>query len=211
MNRDELTRQVRRHLAEIGTGAHKDDKDIWPELNRAARNYADENGLFMGRATLDVKDGEAAVPDDLLSVVDVIYPTHNTTLHAIDPRAAADFAPYGFPRAYSFDEAWGRKLHVYPTLTGSVTVTYRRSPAEMTEATSEPWEGAHAPYHDLIALKAAHMLQGQTGVSAAKDAIWIQRLAAREQEFKNYLARKALDNPPMRMRTGPARHRRYYR
>ena len=209
MNRDELTRQVRRHLAEAGTGAHRDDKDIWPELNRAAKNYADENGLFMGTTTLNVVNGSVTVPADLVSLVDVIHTAQNVTLHAVDRRAAADFGPYGFPRAYSFDEAYGRTLNVYPSMTGSVTVTYRRSPPDMTEGTSEAWEGAYEPYHDLIALKAAHQLQGQTGVSAAKDAIWIQRLQQREQEFKNYLARKALDNPPMRLRTGP-RRRRYY-
>lgn len=209
MNLTDLTRRVRRHLAEAGAGVHQ-DADIQAELNRSARTLAAENALFKGVAAAVATDGMAPLPADLLSVVSVTAAPSGYALAPVDLTAAmnSNLPQAGAVTGYAFDEAWGRKLYVFPAGAATLNVVYRRAPAPMTQPGDEAWGGAYEAYHDLIALHAAHQLAGQTGSSAAKDAVWLQRFAQRREEFRAHLALQALDTPPMRVMSGPRRRRR---
>lgn len=212
MNLTTLTTRVRRSLAEAGSGLNNDTQ-IQSEINRSARTLASELGLFKKQGNVDVVAGVATVPADLLSIIAVTDGARRTNLYPVDATMMnSDALPYtgGPAESYSFDEAWGRTLNIYPpTASLTATLIYRSAPPAMVAGTDEAWGGAYSDYHDLIALHAAHQLYGGRGASAARDPVWLQRYAQRLDEFKGTLALKALSNPGMTLRPGPRRRTRW--
>lgn len=190
----DLVLRVRRHLAEAGSGAHNDNA-IQDAVKRSARDLARQYHLFKGVATLTPTDGRAALPADFAGVETVRAGGVTLPLHT--PAEVAARTPWTLPAYY-----WGEEyetdgaLLLYGPVPGPVVLTYHRVPADPTQS-REAWGGKYEEYHDLIALHAAHSLQGQTGASAAKDGIWLQRLEQRKDEFRAYLASARLGTTRM--------------
>lgn len=203
MNLQELRTRTRKHLAEAGSGLHA-DPDIDSQLNRSARSIAAERALLKRRATITTdEDGVMLLPTDAVAVTEVYSAQHRTHLMAINPADApmeGTGISYGpAPLYYSHDPAWGAAGQVYPPRVVTLTVNLLTGGLKMSELTDEPWNGAYEDYHDVIALHAAHMLSGQGGPSAAREAIYLQRYQSRMDEFKSAIAMQQLDQPALRI------------
>lgn len=197
MNLTDLTRRVRKHLAEAGTGAHN-DTDIQEQVRRSARDLARTYHLFKSVATLNVEaDGNVTAPDDMAGIVD-IRAAHGWDLTLVTPMQFASFPGTWTDPAYYWGEEYdtGGKILIYGRALSPFVVTYYRYPPDPA-ADRDAWGGKYPEYHDLIALHAAHQLQGLTGVSAAKDMTWLQRFEQRKDEFRAYLATARLGNTRM--------------
>lgn len=200
MNLTDLTRRVRRHLAEAGSGAHN-DPDIQAQIRRSARDLARTHHLFKAVATLSVEaDGNLALPADLAALATVS--NRNGGLPLITPTQFASYPGVWTEPAYYWGEEFDTngKILIYGRALGPFVVTYYKYPPDPT-ADVDAWGGKYPEYHDLIGLHAAHQLQGQTGASAAKDAVWMQRLEQRKDEFRQYLATARLGSARMQFTT----------
>lgn len=203
MQRLELANRVRRHLAESGNGNYSAD-DITSQLNRSARSLAAERALLKRRVTVTTdEDGVFLLPTDAVTVTEVYSNQHRQHLTAINPADAphsGETTTYGsYPTYYSFDPAWGANGQVYPARVVTLDVNLLTAGLPMTLDTDVPWNGAYEEYQDVIALHAAHILSGLNGPSAAKETVYLQRYAARMEEFRAAIAMQQLDQPAMRI------------
>ena len=188
MNLSELARQVRRHLAEAGTGVYNDD-DVTAQVQRSARDLAKQHRLFYRTAALTPDaQGYAALPADFAGLKQVLSSgqqlaelrgTHNVYGYSGWSMDPADLDSVG-------------KIRIHGTVRGPVALEYWAYPPELS-GNAEAWNGLYSEYHDLIALHAAHQLSGGSGPSAAKEAIWLQRYQQRLDEFKSALVTERLN------------------
>ncbi len=185
--------------------------DVFPDalintkLERAQVDLAGHYALLQVPALLLFNGTFLSLPSDFIHFGDDRPKINGIELRRIDlndllmqdPLALTAGSQGGGPRAYVYEESLAlngslNTMGLWPAGSGYVSFTYAAKPLAMTADTSVPWNGKYEPFHELIAMYAANVLQIEQGASAAGNSVFYSIFMRRKEDFRDYLSRSKI-------------------
>lgn len=195
MNRLELRKQVRQHLAEAGTGQYTDET-LNAQISRSARSIAGELGLILSIVDVASVGASLTLPSGVVNVVSASLQNNRGQLRLAsaaealseDARAITGLLN-GTPNMLIVDEAMfgpgAARLYPVPGDGELITLQAFLDGGDLLSDSDIPWGGRYDAYHDVIAYHAAHHLITRTGRSGSNDPTWFQRYQDRLENLRD--------------------------
>lgn len=200
MNRLQLVKRARQHLAEAGQGQYN-DATLQDQISISSRSLAGELGLIQAMVTATSSttggaSGYLALPTGVVNVIRAFVLNTGAELTicaasdvlAFDPKALAGTTA-GAANYLIVDEGLlgpgiGRLYPASPD--GSeVTVYAFVDGGDLATDLDTPWGGRFDAYHDVIAYHAAHHLITRQGKAASNDPTWFNRYHDRLEALRD--------------------------